>query len=260
MTRSARDYANEAERALLPAGDDERFAGYGIMGLPFASGHVLALRRFPASSVGQGYRSIWHRDPSGAWTFYTDTEPRQSCNRYFGRAVAKAVVTTIDIRWPAGDRISARVPGVIEWESRLEQNTTARMMTTVGTAMPAPLWRSGPVLDLMSFVASRALGAGTLKLQGSAPNGQRFIANPKRIWFIPETHAMVAGVDLGPAGRLEPQAHLGDFMIPQRGIFAVGGAMFDVFDPSRHAAVATTEDAARGSSDARGSEAIARNG
>jgi hypothetical protein len=37
--------------ALLPSGNSERFAGYAVIGLPFASGHVLSLRRFPASSV-----------------------------------------------------------------------------------------------------------------------------------------------------------------------------------------------------------------
>ena len=40
--------------ATLPAGAEERFAGYGIMGLPFASGHVLVLRGFPVSLIGPG--------------------------------------------------------------------------------------------------------------------------------------------------------------------------------------------------------------
>ena len=35
--------------ASLPAGSNERFNGYGVMGLPFRSGHVLAMRRFTAS-------------------------------------------------------------------------------------------------------------------------------------------------------------------------------------------------------------------
>ncbi len=32
-------------QAGLPTGAGERFTGYGVMGLPFASGHVLAMRR-----------------------------------------------------------------------------------------------------------------------------------------------------------------------------------------------------------------------
>jgi hypothetical protein len=44
--------------SLLPEGNGDRFAGYAVIGLPFLSGHVLALRRFPASSLGPGYTSI----------------------------------------------------------------------------------------------------------------------------------------------------------------------------------------------------------
>lgn len=52
--------AAEAEDTdQLPPGDEERFAGYGVMGLPFASGHVLAMRRFPSSSIGPAYTSVW---------------------------------------------------------------------------------------------------------------------------------------------------------------------------------------------------------
>jgi hypothetical protein len=37
----------------LPPGSEERFSGYGVMGLPFRSGHVLGLRRIPASDVDE---------------------------------------------------------------------------------------------------------------------------------------------------------------------------------------------------------------
>ena len=71
--RQPADYAEEIEREpTLPAGSGERFSGYGVMGLPFRSGHILGLRRFSASSIGPGYRSVWHRAPSGRWTFYQD--------------------------------------------------------------------------------------------------------------------------------------------------------------------------------------------
>ena len=43
---------------------EDRFAGYAVIVLPFRSGHVLSLRRFPASSVGPGYTSVWRRDPA----------------------------------------------------------------------------------------------------------------------------------------------------------------------------------------------------
>lgn len=61
MTRiSPRAHAELAERnAALPPGGDERFIGYALMGMPFASGHYLAFRRFPASSVGPAYAAVW---------------------------------------------------------------------------------------------------------------------------------------------------------------------------------------------------------
>ena len=68
----------------MPEGEGERFFGYAVIGLPFDSGHVLSLRRFPASSIGPGYTSVWHRDPEGRWTFYQDALPELACSRYFG--------------------------------------------------------------------------------------------------------------------------------------------------------------------------------
>ncbi len=64
--------------ASLPPGSNERFNGYGVMGLPFKSGHILALRRFPASSIGPGYTSVWHRTPAGDWEFYSNVPPTQA--------------------------------------------------------------------------------------------------------------------------------------------------------------------------------------
>ena len=52
-------------RPNLPAGTDDRVRGFGIMGLPFDTGHYLAYRDFPASSFSPAYRSVWHCDPDG---------------------------------------------------------------------------------------------------------------------------------------------------------------------------------------------------
>src|SRR5579862_5508194 len=79
------EWAERLEReAELPAGDAERFAGYGVISLPFASGDVLALRRFPACSLGPAFTSVWHRTPGGDWEFFSDVPPLQRCPRYFG--------------------------------------------------------------------------------------------------------------------------------------------------------------------------------
>src|SRR5688500_5343232 len=159
----------------LPAGSEERFSGYGIMGLAFTSGHVLGLRRFPASSIGPGYRSVWHRDPSGRWTFYQDQPATLACTRYFGRAVEEVREGPIRLEWtgPRVLRIQAG-KGELDWTARLGSTPVTRVFNRVAAALPARAWRSDPVLAGMSRVAGTALRAGRVRLTGLAPNGQRF--------------------------------------------------------------------------------------
>jgi len=236
-----RDLAERAERAPLPPwAGRERFGGYGVMGLPFASGHILGMRRFPASSVGPGYTSVWHRDPAGGWTFYSDVEPLQSCNRFFGSAVEAFHRTPIALEWtgPRSLRIDVATAGLV-WESRFASTPATRLMNLMGSVLPEALWRSGVVLDAMGAVAGPLLRAGKLRLRGRVPNGQAFIASPRLIWAIPEATAVLAGEELGPVGPVPEQAALGDFMIPQRGLLAFGMAFFEPFDAARHLAVAS---------------------
>lgn len=99
MTAPA-DFARTVEESpRLPPGDCERVSGYGVMGLPFRSGHVLGLRRWTASSVGDRFTSIWHRDPQGSWTFYESVNCDVACSRYFGSDVERAQVVPIDVEW-----------------------------------------------------------------------------------------------------------------------------------------------------------------
>ena len=221
----------------LPDADGrERFSGYGVMGLPFSSGHIMGLRRFPASSIGPGYTSVWHRDPAGRWTFFQTVAPEQACTRYFGQAVAEAPIKNIDIEWTGARSLRVAIAGELEWELSLTSSPVTRLMNGMSALMPDALWHSTAVLGLMGAFAGVALRAGKLGMAGTAPNGQRFVANPLRIWLIPSSRAVVRGVDLGDVGPAPEQARLGDFWIPQRGILAIGRAFFEEFDPARHAA------------------------
>lgn len=222
-------------RPVLPAGSGERFNGYGIMGLPFRSGHVLALRRFPVTSVGSGYTSVWHRSPSGDWRFYSDVPATSACPRYFGAMAEASVQTSIDVAWLAADRLRVRVPAIgLEWDATVRPTAATRIMSAMGRLLPEAAWRNAAVLTAMGMMAGPMLGAGHVLLQGTTPNGQHFVANPRLLWSVVDTHARLAEEDLGPAGPVEPQAHLGDFWIPQRGILAIGQAYFDPFDAERH--------------------------
>jgi hypothetical protein len=213
----------------LPPGEWERVAGYGVMGLTFRSGHVLGMRRWTASSIGERFTSIWHRDPAGRWTFY-ETSPREvACSRYFGAGVDEVLIEPIELGWEGPRRLRVRTVrgGGVDWTVDLGATAVTRMMSAAGSVLPSRLWRSRQVLRAMGHVAGWALHAGTVRLTGMTSNDQPFAANPQRIWYVTDSHAVVNGHDLGPIGPLAEQARLGDFYLPQRGIFALGRVYVD---------------------------------
>jgi len=221
----------------LPEGHEERFTGYGVMGVPFKSGHVLCLRRFPVTSIGQGYTSVWHRDPGGCWTFVQDVSPRNGCSRYFGSAVDKSLVQDIRIEWSSPWRFSVVTRGEhpIYWKVCLGRTRMSDLINTAAGWLPNALWRSEALLRAVGKAGSLVLGAGRMNLVGAVPNGQRFRANPKRTWVIESSQANVCGRDLGETGPLSEQVRLGDFWIPQRGRFFTGSSYLERFDATRHA-------------------------
>src|SRR5437763_9455509 len=160
--RQPAEYADEIEREpTLPAGSGERFSGYGVMGLPFRSGHVLGLRRFPASSIGPGYRSVWHRDPHGRWTFYQDQPAELACTRYFGAEVDEVRQGPVRIDWTGPRLFEVRAgDGELEWMTEVGSTTVTGLLNGVGSLLPARAWHSPPVLAVLSRVAGVALPAG----------------------------------------------------------------------------------------------------
>lgn len=227
MTTVAQVAADVEARADLPGGAEERFAGYGIMGLPFSSGHVLAMRRFSATSIGPAYTSVWYRHPSGAWTFWLDEPPEVGCPRYFGSALADARRTEVVLEWTGPAALHLAVPEAgLEWVTTLRPSAVTTVLNGVGSLLPERWWRDDRLLSVLGPVAGAALRAGHVGLAGATPNGQHFKANPMKVWLVAGATASLAGQDLGPPGPLAHQARLGDFWIPQRGVFAVGRAFF----------------------------------
>jgi hypothetical protein len=219
----------------LPGGTEERFAGYGVMGLPFRSGHYLALRHFPASSIGPGYRAVWHRDPHRRWTFYADAPAEVSCARYFGAtSPGGAERVPIDVTWTRPRSLRVTVPDVLTWEVHLVATAATRLLSSASRLLPDPRWDSDRVLGAMGRVAGLLLRAGRVRLQGTVPNGQHFQAAPRLVWAVTNSTALVGGHDIGPPGPLPHQDRLGDFWLPQRGLFTVGTVRFDTCDPTRH--------------------------
>jgi hypothetical protein len=228
---------------VLPPGDDERFVGFGVMGLPFANGHYLALRHFAATTFAPAYRSVWHRDPDGGWTFYATTPGPQSCARYFSSATAHdPVQCDIDVAWVTPWSLFVGISGLLEWRIDLRATPSTRLMSAIGGRLPARAWTSPSALAALGRAATGLLGAGRVRLAGAAPNGQRFMIAPRLVWAVARSRAALRGVDLGPLGALHEQARLADFRPPQRGLFVVGSGHFDTFDADRHRAVGRTAE------------------
>ena len=235
---SAEGLVSKLEKNItLQKGEEERFNGYGVMGLTFRSGHVLALRHFMSSSIGPGYRSVWHRNPYGEWTFYADTEPSRSCTRYFGEEVREAINEKIDIIWTGNDQFKVEIKNIgFHWEVRLTATPATKFMNLAASMMPALWWKNERTLKLVSNVAGKILDVGRVSLSGYVPNRQHFIANPYKLWLVDSSSASLGKKDFGEPGPLNEQAHLRDFWIPQKGIFALGRAYFESFDKDIHSA------------------------
>lgn len=225
-------FAKRAEEAsVLPPGAGERFSGYGVMGAPFASGHYLALRHFTASSIGPGYRAVWHRDPDGRWTVHADAPPEVSCARFLGSALNATHSTPIGIEWTGPQSVTVEIPDLLRWRLEMSGDLATRLMSAAGSLLPAGACGTIWLLRAMGVVAGPLLSVGKVRLEGTVPNGQTFGAIPRRVWRIVTSSARLHGEDLGPPGPLPEQDSLGDFMLPQRGIFFAEGAV--TFTPSR---------------------------
>lgn len=210
----------------LAEGTDERFTGYGVMGLPYASGHYLALRVFVATSIGPAYRAVWHREPDGRWEIFTTVAPEASCPRYFGSEAPGEQVPSIDIAWPDEWTCEVTMGDRLSWRLELASTPATRMMTAAGGALPDDAWNSEAVLASMGPMAAAFLGIGRTRLRGATPNGPLYKAAPQQVWRVAGGRAVLDGQDLGRIGPLPEQSHLADFWLPQRGIFFVGRASF----------------------------------
>jgi hypothetical protein len=213
----------------------ETFQGYGVMGLPFESGHVLGLRRFPTSSIGPGYTSIWHRTPEGHWSFWSTTAGEVSCARYAGEISEDTHQTAIHLAWPEPNRlaIAAENPE-LGWEVTLAATPTSRALGALARSAPHRLLANDYFLKLLGPIAGTLLGTGRLTLVGKMPNRQHFHLVPTHVWRVTASCAQLRGVDIGQPARLPVQATIGDFRIPQHGLLAVGSLDFEVLNPAWH--------------------------
>ena len=127
-------------------------------------------------------RQIWHRDPTGRWTFYASAACQVACTGYFGADVERVREGPIELEWEPPHRLRLRTAdGPVDWEIAIGATVETRVMNPMGSMMPLAGWRSGPVLSAMGAVAGRFLGVGKVQLTGTTSNRQHFDANPMHV-------------------------------------------------------------------------------
>ena len=217
-------------RGRAPWRDHEYVKGWGVFGLPFDSGHVLALRVFPENDFGS-YRTVWHRDPDGRWSIYVDG-PRldTACPRYYGAACAYTGFARIGVTWTGANslRVTMDKPA-LEWTLTAHENLTLRLLNPISARLPLSSWRPRWLVRAREELA-RSLGMGDLKLSGRMPSGHTGILMPGRMYLIDEARASLDGRDLGSPVIVKRPPAIGEVPLPTRGVLAIGGAMWRILD------------------------------
>lgn len=222
-------------RGRAPWSDHEYVKGWGVFGLPFDSGHVLALRVFPENDFAP-YRTIWHRDPAGRWAIYADA-PRLdiACPRYYGRACDRTAFAKIEVAWtgPSSLRVTMNDPS-LEWDLTASDTPVLRTMNRISARLPLWTWRSAPLLRAREALAQRVLGMGDLRLSGTMPSGHVGTLMPQRMYLVESATATLDGSDLGRPTRAAQNPRIGDVALPARGVLAVGQAAWAILDREEH--------------------------
>ncbi|HEX6308404.1 MAG TPA: hypothetical protein VFZ69_09470 [Longimicrobiales bacterium] len=223
---SPRDVARALERSrrTLPGvAGVEHLEGFGLLGLTFQSGDVLAFRCFTASSIGPPYLSVWHRHPNGRWVIHTNVAPARACPRWFGPALHAFDADDIVLTWLAPAELSITAArSRLHLALRLAATPVTRLIGAAAPAAPGMLWRSRHA----GAVAGRLLRTGRLSFAGRVPAGHEYVIRPRALWRIAGAAAVIDGRDAGSITTPSRQASLGEFLIPSRGLFATGRVTF----------------------------------
>jgi hypothetical protein len=223
--------AIEPDMGEAPWPGHEYVRGWGVFGLPFDSGHVLALRVFPQSSFGP-YRTLWHRDPGGRWSIYADAKHvEHACPRYYGPACEYVGAARIDLEWtgPRTLHVTVDQPAV-NWTVNAARSPLMGLLNPLSAAMPISTWRPRALVRARERLA-QALGMGRLQMSGVMPSGHSGLLMPQRMYLVHQSSAALDGVDLGAPTRLPENPVIGDVPLPARAVLAIGQAMWPIRDP-----------------------------
>jgi hypothetical protein len=222
-------------RGRFPWADHEYVRGWGVFGLPFDSGHVLALRVFPDNDFAP-YRTVWHRTPDGAWSIFVDA-PRLdiACPRYYGAACRETAFAQIDIDWigPMSLHVAMTSPK-LDWTVDASETPLLRVLNWISPRLPLWTWKPDWLVHARELMAKALLGMGTIRMRGVMPSGHVGTLMPERMYFIESSNATFEGVNLGRPTHVEHPSLIGDVTLPARGVLAVGQAAWKILDSEEY--------------------------
>lgn len=224
----------------------EHARGYGVMVLPFSTGHLLGLRVFPDNTFAP-YRSVWHRTPDGAWSIYNDGHSLDTtCPRWWEPALEYAGLTGIELVWtgPNDLRVTMEDPE-LEWSMSISASAPVRALNRLNAAQPRWLWRTESFRSTEATMAKHLFGMGDLQFSFETPTGMQAAVMPEQVFFISASEARFKGEDLGHPVRLKENPTIGEILLPKRPTFFTGAAYARIDDPEEFRK--TCADAQRGS-------------
>lgn len=231
MNLAAELQSIEPQARDSPWDGHEHARGYGVMVLPFSSGHLLGLRVFPDNTFAP-YRSVWHRTPDGAWSIYNDGHSLDTtCPRWWKPALEHAGLTDIELSWtgPNDLRVSMEEPD-LEWNMSISASAPVRALNRLNAAQPSWLWRSEWFRSAEAAMARRIFGMGELQFSFETPTGMQAAVMPEQVFFISSSEARFKGEDLGHPVRLKENPTIGDVPLPKRPTFFTGAAYAQIED------------------------------
>ena len=104
---------------------------------------------------------------------WSDVDPSQSCPRYWGNDLQRALQAPIDISWPGPSRMTVSINNGqdLDWEVQLGSTLVTRTLSAVGRIMPSTLWRRRAVLSAMGPWPGRCSAPDAWRFRGPRPTG-----------------------------------------------------------------------------------------
>ncbi|MFD8599511.1 hypothetical protein ACFV1L_31360 [Kitasatospora sp. NPDC059646] len=145
--------------------------GRAVLGLPFDTGRVLALRGLPQSGSGP-YRSVRHRTPDGEWSIHVDGPRVESaCPRHHGAACAHTGTARIGPTRTGPDTLLATMDRPAPGSTvSAADGPVPRALDAVSSVLPPSGRRPAPLVRRRE-VPARGPGLGRLRTAGPKPSG-----------------------------------------------------------------------------------------